>query len=234
MTRRARQPTGLKGRFAASNPVTGAPAPEIAAFLAQKTRQHHVVHFGSAVDQPRGARGAIDPFQNRVFGIAVGAIELDRGVGGFVQRVGDVHLGHRDFLAGAIAAIKLLECKWRVWKVNDELDAVLDRLEQQSEEVTLPEGTTARQFLGMVMRGEIDPPPKQIDAARVLIEYEEPKLSAVAVGHMDGTSFAAALERCLARSAATYAPKPALLPAPPEQHPASELKGNFPMRRRSH
>jgi len=51
---------------------------------------------------------------------------------------------------------------------------------------------------------------------------------------MDGTSFAAALERCLARSAATYAPKPALLPAPPEQHPASELKGNFPMRRRSH
>ena len=57
--------------------------------------------------------------------------------------------------------------------MTDELDAVLDRLEQQSEEVALPEGTTARQFLGMVMRGEIDPPSKQINAARVLIEYEE-------------------------------------------------------------
>jgi len=38
----------------------------------------------------------------------------------------------------------------------------------------------------MVMRGEIEPEPKQINAAKVLIEYEEPKLSAVAVGHMDG------------------------------------------------
>ena len=99
------------------------------------------------------------------------------------------------------------------------------------DEPTLPEGCTARQFLQMVMRGEIDPEPRQVNAAKVLIEYEEPKLSAVAVGHMDGTSFAQALERCLARSAATYLPKPAL-PAP-EQHPASELKGNFPMRRRN-
>ena len=81
------------------------------------------------------------------------------------------------------------------------------------------------------MRGEIDPPPKQINAAKVLIEYEEPRLSAVAVGHLDGNSFAQALERPLARSSAPYIPKPAL-PAP-EQHPASELKGNFPMRRRN-
>src|SRR5262249_49116408 len=92
-------------------------------------------------------------------------------------------------------------------------------------------GSTARQFLRMVMRGEIDPEPKQLNAAKVLIEYEEPRLSAVAVGHLDGNSFAQALERCLARSSAPYIPKPAL-PAP-EQHPASELKGNFPMRRRN-
>src|SRR5262249_41325031 len=104
-------------------------------------------------------------------------------------------------------------------------------MERQSEHVVLPEGCTARQFLQMVMRGEIDPEPRQVNAAKVLVEYGEPKLSAVAVGHMDGTSFAQALERCLARSAATYLPKPAL-PAP-EQHPASELKGNFPMRRRN-
>src|ERR1700758_4256245 len=80
------------GGFASSNPVAGAPAPEIAAFLAQKTRQHHVVHFGSAIDQTRGARGAVDPFQDRVFRITAGAIELDRGVGSLVQRIGDMHL----------------------------------------------------------------------------------------------------------------------------------------------
>jgi len=81
----------------------------------------------------------------------------------------------------------------------------------------------------MVMRGEIDPEPKQMNAAKVLIEYEEPRLSAVAVGHMDGTSFAAALERAILRSKSP--PPPAALPAP--QHPASELKGNFPVRRRN-
>ena len=115
--------------------------------------------------------------------------------------------------------------------MTDELDAVLDRLEQQSEEVALPEGTTARQFLGMVMRGEIDPPPKQINAAKVLIEYEEAKVSAVAISHMNGKDFASALERAIERS--KQPPPPAALLPPPEQHPASELKRNFPMRRRN-
>jgi hypothetical protein len=104
------------------------------------------------------------------------------------------------------------------------------RIIREDEEPTLPEGCTARQFMQMVMRGELEPTPRQMSAAKALIEYEEPKLSAVAVGHMDETSFAAALERCLARSAAAYEPRPAQLPAP-EQHPASELKGNFPVRR---
>jgi hypothetical protein len=55
---------------------------------------------------------------------------------------------------------------------------------------------------------------------KALIEYEEPKLSAVAVGHMDQSSFAAALERAIERS--QQPPPPATLP-PPEQ-PADELK----------
>ena len=96
-------------------------------------------------------------------------------------------------------------------------------------EQSLPEGITARQFMQMVMRGEIEPNPRQMTAAKVLIEYQEPKLSAVAVGHMDGTSFAQALERCLARSKGTV-PTPAL-PAP--QHSRDELKGPFPLRRRN-
>src|SRR6516225_4356283 len=81
----------------------------------------------------------------------------------------------------------------------DTVDAALGEL-LEDQRPTLPEGCTARQFLGMVMRGEIDPPPKQINAAKVLIEYEEAKLTAVAMGYFDGTSFAAQLERCIARS----------------------------------
>jgi hypothetical protein len=116
-------------------------------------------------------------------------------------------------------------------EVTDELEDVLDRIEQQDEQVpTLPRGTTARQFLGMVMRGEIDPQPKQINAAKVLIEFEEAKLTAVAMGHFDGKDFASQLERAILRSQSPYVPR--ALPAS-EQHPASELKGNFPVRRRN-
>jgi hypothetical protein len=104
------------------------------------------------------------------------------------------------------------------------------RVDEMNGVGVLPKGTTARQFLQMVMRGELEPTHKQFIAAKVLIEYEEPKLSAVAVGHMDGTSFAAQLDRCIERSKAPYVPR--ALPAL-EQHPASELKGNFPMRRRN-
>jgi hypothetical protein len=97
-------------------------------------------------------------------------------------------------------------------------------------EQSLPEGITARQFMQMVMRGEIEPTPRQMTAAKVLIEYQEPKLSAVAIGHMDGTSFAQALERALARSSAPYVPRPAL--APP-QHPRDEVRKPFTMPRRN-
>jgi hypothetical protein len=97
------------------------------------------------------------------------------------------------------------------------------------ERLVLPKDITARQFMQMVMRGEIDPAPKQFNAAKALIEYEEPKLSAVAVGHLDQNSFAAALDRAIERS--KRHPPPAALPAP--QHSAEELKGPFVMRRRN-
>jgi len=116
--------------------------------------------------------------------------------------------------------------------VTDELEDILDRIEQQSEVLPLPpKGTTARQFLQMVMRGEIDPTPKQFNAAKVLIEYQEAKLSAVALGHFDGQDFASALERAILRSQAHYVPRPAL--APPVQQSADELKKPFVLRRRN-
>jgi hypothetical protein len=104
------------------------------------------------------------------------------------------------------------------------------RIDKMNGLVALPAGTTARQFLQMVMRGEIDPVPKQMNAAKVLIEYEEAKLTAVAMGHFDGKDFASQLERAILRSQSPYVPR--TLPAP-EQHPASEVKGNFPVRRRN-
>src|SRR5262249_12502649 len=97
-----------------------APAPEVTAFLAHEAGEHHVVHLGRAVDQPGGARGAVDPFEHRVLGIAARAVELDGDVGGVVQRIGDVHLGHGDFLAGAVALVEL-PCR-----VQGELPADLD------------------------------------------------------------------------------------------------------------
>jgi len=102
---------------------------------------------------------------------------------------------------------------------------------EEETELALPADVTAKQALQMELRGEVKLTPSQFRAAKELLPYENIKLTVAAQAHMDGNSFAQALERALARSAAPYVPKPAL-PAP-EQHPASELKGNFPMRRRN-
>jgi hypothetical protein len=101
--------------------------------------------------------------------------------------------------------------------------------EPQPDDPMLPDDMTAKQALELEMRGLIKLTPSQFRAAKELLPYEQPKLTAVAIGHMDGNSFAQALERAIERS--KQPPPPAAL-APP-QHPASELKGNFPMRRRN-
>jgi hypothetical protein len=116
-----------------------------------------------------------------------------------------------------------------VWKVNDELEMILDRMEQQSDDPTLPDDMTAKQALELEMRGRIKLTPAQFRAAKELLPYENPKLTAVATINAD-QNFAAALERAILRSQTPYVTR--ALPAP-EQHPASELKGNFPVRRRN-
>jgi hypothetical protein len=110
---------------------------------------------------------------------------------------------------------------------------VLDQLLAEIEEkrLALPQDVTAKQLLQMVYRGEVEVTPQQFNAAKVCLEYEQPKLTAVALGHFDGTDFAAALDRCIERSKRPP-PKAALLPAP-DQHPASEVKGPFVLRRRN-
>jgi hypothetical protein len=117
--------------------------------------------------------------------------------------------------------------------MRDVVDGLIERnLAMIEEEPTLPDDMTAKQALELEMRGRIKLTPSQFRAAKELLPYENPKLSAVMSARVDERSFAHALERALERSKAPYVPKPALLPHA-EQHPASELKGNFPMRRRN-
>src|SRR6516225_8784077 len=103
------------------------------------------------------------------------------------------------------------------------------RIDEMNGLVALPKGCTAKQALEMELRGEVRLTPSQFRAAKELLPYENPKLTAVATVNMD-QNFAVALEKAIERSRAPYVPR--ALPAP-EQHPASELKGNFPMRRRN-
>jgi hypothetical protein len=118
-------------------------------------------------------------------------------------------------------------------EVSDELEDILDRAEQQNQSERILTGrATELEFFEAVYLNESLPLGYRLKAAAERAKYTHAQLRAVAISQMDQTSFAAALERCLARSAQAYEPKPALLPAP-EQHPASELKGNFPVRRRN-
>ena len=70
--------------------VSCAPPPKVVALPCIGVGEHHPVHLRGAVDQPRLARVAVDPFQDRVLGITARATELDRRVGRGVQRVRDM------------------------------------------------------------------------------------------------------------------------------------------------
>jgi len=85
------------------------------------------------------------------------------------------------------------------------------------------------EFLEAVYLDESLPLGYRLRAATEHAKYTHAQLRAIAVGHINGTDFASALERAIMRSKSP--PPPAALPAP--QHPASELKGNFPVRRRN-
>jgi len=91
----------------------------------------------------------------------------------------------------------------------DPANLVVERGEQL---FVLPEGTTAKEALRMVYRGEIVLSPQQMRAAIESLPYETPKLSASTVVSMDGQSFAEALERATARSETVRS-----LPAPVDE-----------------
>ena len=104
--------------------------------------------------------------------------------------------------------------------------------EEKPEQLILPSGTTAKQALQMVYRGEIVLTPIPMRAAIESLPYETPKLSASAIVTTDGKSFAKALERALARSENVRNGSPPLLNGPVEPLPAEELKRPFQTFRR--
>ena len=102
------------------------------------------------------------------------------------------------------------------------VDAALAEFDEEQRTV-LPEGTTAKEALRMVYRGEVVLSSQQMRAAIESLPYENPKLSATAIATMDGKSFAEALERAIERSKGP----PLLNGGPVEKLPASELKKPF-------
>jgi hypothetical protein len=83
-----------------------------------------------------------------------------------------------------------------------------------------PEGKSSLELLQTIYRDRTLPLNVRVRCAVEALPFENPKLSATAVSHMDQNSFAAALERAIERSK-----KPLPLPAPTiEPLPAEVLK----------
>ena len=93
----------------------------------------------------------------------------------------------------------------------------------------------ALEYLQSIYRDPMEATPARMRAAMAALEYEEPRLSAVAIGHMSGQSFAQALERCLARSAQVAQSPPKTLPAPVVGQTDTQLDHSKPfvLRRRN-
>ena len=66
--------------------------------------------------------------------------------------------------------------------------------------MALPKDIRALQLLQMAYRGEIELTSQQFRAAKEALPFEEPKLSAMAVGSMNGQDFATLLERAIRAS----------------------------------
>jgi hypothetical protein len=89
---------------------------------------------------------------------------------------------------------------------------------------------TPLEFLEAVYLNEELPLTVRMRAAIEAAPYKHPKLSAAAIGHFDGKTFAQALEaelRCIERSKGT----PVLLNGPVPELPPEEMKKPFPVNR---
>jgi hypothetical protein len=78
------------------------------------------------------------------------------------------------------------------------LDKLLDKI--AVEEPPLSKNVRALELLQMVYRGEYKASPQQLRSAIEALPYENPRLSAVAVGHLTGEDFYSRLDRAIERS----------------------------------
>jgi len=73
-------------------------------------------------------------------------------------------------------------------------------VQEEPEQPSLSKDIRALDLLQMVYRGELKASPQQMRAAIESLPYENPKLSAVAVGHLTAQDFYSRLERAINRS----------------------------------
>jgi hypothetical protein len=78
---------------------------------------------------------------------------------------------------------------------------------EEPKQPVIPKGITAPELAEMVMRGEVKLSPQQMRVMIELLPFHAPKLTAVAVGSLNGQDFAARLERALQRSEGARFPK---------------------------
>src|SRR5262245_28147937 len=81
-----------------------------------------------------------------------------------------------------------------------KVDKLVDLRSFRELEEPLPKGVRALELLQMVYRGEAKATPQQMRASIESLPYENPKLSAVAVGYLTGEDFASRLERAIERA----------------------------------
>jgi hypothetical protein len=107
--------------------------------------------------------------------------------------------------------------------------ALVDAGSGAGSQDTPEERTVALEFLQDIYNDPKQSTSTRMRAAIECLPFENPKVSAVAISHMDGQDFASALDRAIERSGIKPIPPPKVIEhhAPPEL-PAEELKGRMP------
>ena len=86
--------------------------------------------------------------------------------------------------------------------MDDLVDLRLVRTEEEVELFELAPGETSLSLLQKIYRSSSQPIARRMRAAMAALQHEHPKLTAMAIDSMDGASFAAMLDRAIARSQA--------------------------------
>jgi hypothetical protein len=84
--------------------------------------------------------------------------------------------------------------------MSDRISEVLDRIEAQHAATAEAEPASALGYLQDVYRGRRQADPWRMRAALGAVQFESPKLTAMAIGNMNGETFVAMLDRAILRS----------------------------------